>query len=66
MHVSNYKSRTTPDHGLEAQFFNTLVTSLIAVFPTGFKAFLTGNDRIVLLTRDALSGAGRLRSGNFF
>jgi hypothetical protein len=23
--VSIYKSRTTPDHGLEARFFNTLV-----------------------------------------
>jgi hypothetical protein len=25
--VSIYKSRTTPDHGLEAQFFNTLIAA---------------------------------------
>jgi len=25
--MSIYKSRTTPDHGLEARFFNTLVKS---------------------------------------
>jgi len=32
-YVSIYKSRTTPDHGLEAQFFNTLIAAPSRIGP---------------------------------